>query len=149
MKEFESYYSKAYAWIFAFFVVLFLVGIVMFSIFWMPLTSLLAIITLSTVSVTFTILFISTIKKDGVAVEVFDDKLILHKKDLIEIPILDIEKVTLNDNHVSFDISIRTFATRYSMHCFIKKQWKKQNELISLLESKGVKVRVIETDVGD
>ncbi len=35
-KEFEAYYAKAYAWIFAVLILLFLFGIIMFSIFWIP-----------------------------------------------------------------------------------------------------------------
>ncbi|MBQ8392894.1 MAG: hypothetical protein IJX51_03890 [Clostridia bacterium] len=139
-KEFEAYYSKAYAWIFAVLMLLFLFGIVMFSIFWIPDLSLLFIITLSIVFLIFAYVFVITIRKNGVAIQITDNKLILCKKELVEIPIADIMKITIHDGDGSFDISINTITQKYSMHCFIKEQRKKKDEIIAILKSKGVKV---------
>ena len=50
-KEFEAYYSKAYAWIFAVLILFLLFGIVMLSVFWISNFSLIAIVTLSIISV--------------------------------------------------------------------------------------------------
>ena len=139
-KEFEAYYSKAYAWIFAVLILLFLFGIVMFSIFWIPDLSLWFIITLSIVSLIFVYMFVITIRKDGVAVQITNDKLILYKKELIEIPIEDILSVSIYDGDGSFDFSVKTPTQKYSMHCFIKQQRKKKTELIVFLRNQGVKV---------
>ena len=147
-KEFEAYYSKAYAWIFATLILLFLFGIVMFSVFWISSLSLIVIVTLSIISLVFTYVFLITIRKDGVAVEITDNKLILYKKHLVEIPFEDILKVSLHNGDGSFDISIKTSTQKFSMHCFIKEQRKKKDELIVLLESKGIKVDTFDLNGG-
>ena len=148
-KEFEAYYSKAYAWIFAILMLLSLFGIVMFSVFWIPNVSLIAIVTLSIISVVLAYVFVITIQKDGVALQITDNKLFLYKKHLVEIPIKDIFKVSLHDGDGSFDILVKTSTQKFSMHCFIKEQRKKKDELIVLLKSKGIKVDTFELSGGD
>ena len=139
-KEFEAYYSKAYAWIFAVLLLLFIFAIVMFSVFWISNLSLIFIVTLSVVSVILAYVFVITIRKDGVAVQITNNKLILYKKHLIEIPIKNILTISIHDGDGSFDISIKTPTQKFSMHCFIKEQRKKKDELIVLLKNKGIKV---------
>ena len=136
-KEFEAYYSKAYAWIFAVLMLLSLFGILMLSIFWISNVSLIAIVTLSIILVVLAYVFVITIRKDGVAVQITDNKLILYKKHLIEIPIKDILTISIHDGDGSFDVLIQTSSQKYSMHCFIKEQRKKKTELIALLREKG------------
>ena len=148
-KEFEAYYSKAYAWIFAVLMLLSLFGIVMFSIFWISNVSLIAIVTLSIISVVLAYVFVITIRKDGVAIETMDNKLILYKKHPIEISIKDILKTSIHDGDGSFDISIKTPTQKFSMHCFIKEQRKKKDEFITLLKGKGVKVVTFDVGGGD
>ena len=148
-KEFEAYYSKAYAWIFAVLLLLFIFAIVMFSVFWISNLSLIFIVTLSVVSVVLAYVFVITIRKDGVAVQITDSSLILYKKHLIEIPIKDILTISIHDGDGSFDILIKTSSQKYSMHCFIKEQRKKKNELIFLLEIKGIKVDTFVISGGD
>ena len=148
-KEFEAYYSKAYAWIFAVLLLLFIFAIVMFSVFWISNLSLIFIVTLSVVSVILAYVFVITIRKDGVAVQITDNKLFLYKKRLVEIPIEDILKVSLHDGDGSFDISIKTSTQKFSMHCFIKEQRKKKDEFITLLKDKGVKVVTFDMGGGD
>ena len=138
--EFEAYYSKAYAYVFAVLILLLLFGIVMFSIFWIPNLSLIFIVTLSVVSVILAYVFVITIRKDGVAVQITDSNLILYKKHLIEIPIKNILTISIHDGDGSFDILVKTSSQKYSMHCFIKEQRKKKDELIVLLKNKGIKV---------
>lgn len=138
-KEFEAYYSKAYAWIFAILIPLFGSGIVMLSISWIPNVSLIAIVTLLIASLVCAYMFMVTILKDGAAIQITDNKLILYKKHTIEIPIEDILKISIHDGDGSFDISIKTPIKKFSMHCFIKEQRKKKDELIALLKSKGIK----------
>ena len=146
-KEFEAHYSKAHAWIFAVLILLLLLGIVMLAIFWIPNVSLIAIVTLSIISVILAYVFIITILKDGVSVQITDNKLILYKKHLIDIPIKDILKISIHDGNGSFDISIKTPTQKFSMHCFIKEQRKKKDELIVLLKNKGIKVNTF--DMGE
>ena len=148
-KEFEAYYSKAYAWIFAVLMLLLLFAIAILSIFWIPNISLIAIVALSIISVGLAFVFVTTILKDGVAVQITDNKLILYKKHLIEIPIKDILKISIHDGDGSFDISIKTSAQKFSMHCFIKEQRKKKRELIALLEDKGIRVDTFDIGGGD
>ena len=148
-KEFEAYYSKSYAWIFAILMLLSLFGIVIFSIFWISNVSLIPIVTLSIISVVLAYVFVITIQKDGLAVQMTDNKLFLYKKHLVEIPIEDILKVSLHDGDGSFDISIKTPTQKFSMHCFIKEQRKKKDELITLLKDKGVKVVTFDMGGGD
>ena len=148
-KEFEAYYSKAYAWIFAVLMLLSLFGIVMLSIFWISNLSLIFIITLSVISLVLAYVFVITIRKDGVAVQITDNKLFLYKKHLVEILIEDILKVSLHDGDGSFDVLIKTSSQKYSMHCFIKEQRKKKDEFITLLKDKGVKVVTFDMGGGD
>ena len=147
--EFEAYYSKAYAYVFVVLILLLLFGIVMFSIFWISNVSLIAIVTLSIISVVLAYVFVLTIRKDGVAVQITDNKLILYKKHLIEIPIKDILTISIHDGDGSFDISIKTPTQKFSMHCFIKEQRKKKDELIVLLKNKGIKVDTFDINGGD
>ena len=148
-KEFEAYYSKAYAWIFAVLMLLSLFGIVMFSAFWISNVSFIAIVTLSIISLVFAYVFAITIRKDGVAIEITDNKLILYKKHPIEISIKDILKISIHDGDGSFDISIKIPTQKFSMHCFIKEQRKKKDEFITLLKGKGVKVVTFDVGGGD
>ena len=147
--EFEAYYSKAYAYVFVVLILLLLFGIVMFSIFWISNVSLIAIVTLSIISVVLAYVFVLTIRKDGVAVEITNNKLILYKKHLIEIPIKNILTISIHDGDGSFDISVKTSSQKYSMHCFIKEQRKKKDELIVLLKNKGIKVDTFDINGGD
>ena len=148
-KEFEAYYSKAYAWIFAVLLLLFIFAIVMFSVFWISNLSLIFIVTLSVVSVILAYVFVITIRKDGVAVQITNNKLILYKKHLIEIPIKNILTISIHDGDGSFDILVKTSSQKYSMHCFIKEQRKKKDELIVLLKNKGIKVDTVDIIGGD
>ena len=147
--EFEAYYSKAYAYVFVVLILLLLFGIVMFSIFWIFNVSLIAIVTLSILSVVLAYVFVITIRKDGVAVQITDNKLILYKKHLIEIPIKDILTISIHDGDGSFDILVKTSTQKFSMHCFIKEQRKKKDEFITLLKNKGVKVVTFDVGGGD
>ena len=147
--EFEAYYSKAYAYVFVVLILLLLFGIVMFSIFWISNVSLIAIVTLSIISVVLAYVFVLMIRKDGVAVEITNNKLILYKKHLIEIPIKNILTISIHDGDGSFDILVKTSSQKYSMHCFIKEQRKKKDELIVLLKNKGIKVDTFDINGGD
>ena len=69
-----------------------------------------------------------------------DNKFFLYKRQPVEIPIEDIFKISIHDGDGSFDILVKTSSQKYSMHCFIKEQRKKKNELIFLLKIKGIKV---------
>ena len=145
-KEFEAYYSKIWAWILMFFAIIFLFGIIMFSLLSIPVKPLAFIIILSfsVLFLFFIYWFVVTIRKNGVAVVLVDDKLILHKKQFIEIPLMDIVKISIYDGDGSFDISVKTQVKRYRMHCFIKEQRKKKDLLILLLKNKGVQLETVD-----
>lgn len=139
-KEFEAYYSKHYAWIFFSLAVIFIIATALLWMFWIDGVSLTFVIICPIVAAIMLFVFAATIKKDGVAVEIAENKLILHKKEFVEIPLIDILKISIRDGDGSFDISIKTLATKYSMHCFIKEQRQKKDQLMALLKSKGIKV---------
>lgn len=86
------------------------------------------------------VMFFITIRKDGIAIEVTDGQLILHKKTPIEIPLADIIQVTMNDGSGSFDMTVKTKDGKHSMHCFIKEQRKKKDQLMNLLKNEGIRL---------
>ncbi|MBQ7397261.1 MAG: hypothetical protein IJW09_00375 [Clostridia bacterium] len=144
MKEFEAHHAKGYAWIFLILAIALLVGCILFLTFWTDDAFLIPVILFPIVAAAMIIMFVITIKKDGLAVAVADDRLILYKKEPIVIPLIDILTVSIHDGDGSFDISIKTATERYSMHCFIKQQRQKKNELITLLRSRGITVRTFD-----
>ena len=144
MKEFEAHYAKGYAWIFLILAIALLVGCIFFLTFWTDDAFLIPVILFPIVAAVMIIMFVITIKKDGLAVAVADDRLILYKKEPIVIPLIDILTVSIHDGDGSFDISIKTATERYSMHCFIKQQRQKKNELITLLRGRGITVRTFD-----
>ena len=144
MKEFEARHAKGYAWIFLILAIALLVGCILFLTFWTDDAFLIPVILFPIVAAVMIIMFVITIKKDGLAVAVADDRLILYKKEPIVIPLIDILTVSIHDGDGSFDISIKTATERYSMHCFIKQQRQKKNELITLLRGRGITVRTFD-----
>ena len=114
-KEFEAYYSKSYAWIFAVLILLFGFGIVMLSVSWIPNVSFIAIVTLSITSLVCAYMFMVTILKNGAAIQITDNKLILYKKHPIEIPIEYILKISIHDGDGSFDILVKTPTKKFNM----------------------------------
>ena len=148
MNEFEAYYSRAHAVIFL--LIFLLGGGSMFAIFlyhtpanvqgvekWatVAIFAILAIVILS--------IFIVSVRKSGIAVEVRDEKLIFHKTNRVEIPLNTIISVTVHNGLGSFDVSVTAIDARYSMHCFVKQDLKKKRQLIKLLERKGINVSAI------
>ena len=139
-KQFEAHYSKHYAWMFLVMAVIIPAALILSVIFW-PDTLFWMRILLSIALVTvMLVMFFITIQKDGIAIEVTDGKLILHKKTPIEIPLTDIIQVTMNDGNGSFDITVKTKDGKHSMHCFIKEQRKKKDQLITLLKNEGIRL---------
>ena len=139
-KQFEAHYSKHYAWMFLVMAVIFPAALILSVIFW-PDTFLWMRILLSIGFVTaMLVMFFTTIRKDGIAIEVTDGKLILHKKIPIEIPLTDITQITMNDGNGSFDMSIKTPTQKHRMHCFIKEQRKKKDQFIALLKDNGIRL---------
>ena len=63
------------------------------------------------------------------------------RKHIIQIPIRNILTVSIHDGDGSFDISVTTPTQKFSMHCFIKEQRKKKDEIVFLLKSKGIRVK--------
>ena len=139
-KDFEAYYSKHYAWMFLVAAVILPAALVLSIVFW-PETFAWGRILLAIVfTTTMMIMFIITIQKNGIAIEVTDGKLILHKKTTVEIPLTDITQITMNDGNGSFDMSIKTPTQKHRMHCFIKEQRKKKDQFIALLKDNGIRL---------
>lgn len=137
-KQFEAHYSKHSAWMFPVMAVIIPTALILSVIFW-PDTFFWMRILLSIALVTvMLVMFFITIRKDGIAIEVTDGKLILHKKTPIEIPLADIIQVTMNDGSGSFDMTVKTINGKHSMHCFIKEQRKKKDQLMNLLKNEGI-----------
>ncbi len=139
-KQFEAYYSPGWAWIWLIPIVIFSTAIILSLIFWSGYLSIILISPFSICILLFFLMFIKTKKQTGIAVEVADDILILHKKETISIPLKEIEKINIHDGDGSFDISIKSTIKRVSLHCFIKNQREKKSMFIDLLKNKGVNV---------
>ena len=139
-KQFEAHYSKHSAWMFLVMAVIIPTALILSVIFW-PDTFFWMRILLSIALVTvMLVMFFITIRKDGIAIEVTNEKLILHKKTPIEIPLTDIIQVTMNDGNGSFDMTVKTKDGKHSMHCFIKEQRKKKDQLMNLLKNEGIRL---------
>ena len=137
-KRFEAHYPKHPAWMFLVMAVIIPTALILSVIFWpnkLIWTRILLSIALVTVML---VMFFTTIQKDGIAIEVTDGKLILHKKTPIEIPLADIIQATMNDGSGSFDMTVKTKDGKHSMHCFIKEQLKKKDQLMTLLKNEGI-----------
>jgi hypothetical protein len=137
-KQFEAHYSKHSAWMFLVMAVIIPIALILSVIFW-PVTIFWMRILLSIAFVTvMLVMFFTTIQKDGIAIEVMDGKLILHKKIPVEIPLTEITQITMNDGNGSFDMTIKTPASKYRMHCFVKEQRKKKDQFIVLMKNEGI-----------
>lgn len=143
-KQFEAHYSKHSAWMFLVMAIIIPTALILSVIFW-PDTFFWMRILLSLGFVTvMLVMFFATIRKDGLALEVTDGKLILHKKTPVEIQLADIIQVTMNDGNGSFDMTVKTKDEKHSMHCFIKEQRKKKEQLIALLKNEGINLITID-----
>ena len=139
-KQFEAHYSKHSAWMFLVMAVIFPVALILSVIYWPDSFLGGRIVMAIGFAAVMTVMFIITIRKDGIAIEVTDGKLILHKKTSIEIPLADIIQVTMNDGNGSFDMTVKTINGKHSMHCFIKQQRKKKDQLMTLLKNEGIRL---------
>lgn len=141
-KEFEAYYSPAYAWIFFVLAVIMLIPVAVLAIlkvFLIPVYILLIVI-----SGIFFWVFAWAIRQKGIAVEITEGNLILHKKKQITIPLSEIYRINLNDGNGSFDLSVKTIHKNYSIHCFIKEEQKKKQEFIRLFKNRGIEVQTFD-----
>lgn len=140
-KRFEAYYSPRWAWFWLFLSIVFCVNIAAFSIWWLKTISLGFIIVSSICAIAFFLMFVKTKRETGIAVEIIDNILILHKKEIISIPIKDIQRIDVHNGNGSFDIIVKTPDKRYSMHCFIKEQRQKKTLFIDYLKSNNIKLK--------
>lgn len=140
-KQFEAYYSEHWAWFWFLLSIIFCVIIAFLSIWWIESISLGFILVSSVCTITFFIMFVKTKSQTGIAVEIIDDILILHKKKIISIPVKDIQRIDVHDADGSFDILVKTADKKYSMHCFIKEQRQKKALFIDYLKNNNVKLK--------
>ena len=139
-RQYEAYYSKHSAWIFLFVAIMIPIAMILSVVFWPDSLSWMRIMIATGFTIIMLILFFVTYKKDGIAIEVTDRNLILHKKTPVMIPLNEITQVSMNDGNGSFDMSIKTQAMKYSIHCFVKEQRIKKDQLITLLKNEGIRV---------
>lgn len=139
-KQFEAFYSEYWAWFWFSLCIVFLVQIAIFAIWWIESVSLSFILVLSVCAIAFFIMFVKTKSQTGIAVEIVDDILILHKKEIVSIPVKDIQRIDVHDADGSFDIIVKTASKKYSMHCFIREQRQKKVLFIDYLKNNNVKV---------
>ena len=79
------------------------------------------------------------------AVEIIDDILILHKKEIVSIPVKDIQRIDVHNADGSFDILVKTATQKYSMHCFVKEQRQKKVLFIDYLKNKNIKLKTYDS----
>ncbi len=137
-KQFEAHYTKHSAWMFLVMTVIIPVALILSVIYWPDSFLGGRIVMAIGFAAVMTVMFIITIRKDGIAIEVTDGKLILHKKTSVEIPLTDIIQITMNDGNGSFDMTVKTPATKYRMHCFVKAQRKKKDQFKVLMKKEGI-----------
>ncbi|MDO4743476.1 MAG: hypothetical protein Q4B04_05530 [bacterium] len=140
-KQYEAYYSEYWAWFWLFLSIVFCVIITVFSVWYLETISLTFIIVSSICVIIFFLMFVKTKRETGIAVEIIDDILILHKKETISIPIKDIQRIDVHNADGSFDILVKTANKKYSMHCFIKEQRQKKTLFIDYLKNNNIKVK--------
>lgn len=140
-KQFEAYYSEYWAWFWLFLSIVFCVIITVFSVWYLETISLTFIIVSSICVIIFFLMFVKTKRETGIAVEIIDDILILHKKEITSIPIEDIQRIDVHNADGSFDILVKTANKKYSMHCFIKEQRQKKTLFIDYLKNNNIKVK--------
>lgn len=139
-RQFEAFYSEYWAWFWFSLCIVFLVQIAIFAIWWIKSVLLSFILVLSVCAIAFFIMFVKTKSQTGIAVEIVDDILILHKKEIVSIPVKDIQRIDVHDADGSFDIIVKTASKKYSMHCFIREQRQKKVLFIDYLKNNNVKV---------
>ena len=139
-KQYEAYYSPSWAWLWLIAAILFAMGIALCSILWSGFGSILVIIAFSVCVLVSFLMFLKTKNQKGIAVEIADDILILHKKETLSIPLKEIKGIHIHDGDGSFDILVKTIEKKVSLHCFIQDQRQKKRILIDLLKKKGVHV---------
>lgn len=138
-KQYEAYYSPKWAWLWLVLAILFAIGIGLCAFFWNDEISLVFIILFSVLCLVFLYMCIKTKREKGVAIEIIDDILILHKKEIVSIPLNKIFKINIHNATGSFDIIVETFDKKVSLHCFVKDEREKKRELIDFLKSKNIK----------
>ena len=79
-RQYEAYYSPSWAWFWLILAIFFAVGVALFSVLWLGPISLIFIIAFSVCILAFLFMYAKTRKQSGIAVEIIDDILILHKK---------------------------------------------------------------------
>ena len=139
-KQFEAYYSKSWPYLWLALSIIFAALIVVFSILSLETISLLFIFISSICVPLFIYMFIKTKKQKGIATEIIDDVLILHKEETVSIPLKEITRIDINDGDGSFDIIVKTEEIIVSQHCFIQNQRQKKSALIDLLKNKKINV---------
>ena len=144
-KEFEAYHSRLYPWMFvAVSLIIDTVNIVLNLLDRADITVTFLLALMSALPI---VMFFRFVFNKGIAIEIIDDTLILHGKEITQIFISDIKAVSLHTSYGSFDMYVKTVrGEKHSIHCFIKGDKIKKKELYSILEAKGVDPHTFDVD---
>ncbi len=143
-KQYEAYYSPKWARLWLVLFIIFTIGALFITFLFSTFESIAILIMISIAFIvcdfSFFLMFFKTKSKTGVAVEIKDDVLILHKKESISIPLKEIKRIDIHDGYGSFDIIVKTAEKKVSLHCFIQNEREKKKLLIDILKNIGINV---------
>lgn len=146
-KEFEAYYTHEWNGIW-FFLIAILCVCTIFSLaigfvfntlgIWLLVFALLAALSAGVIFAAKQYRYHS--QQSGIAIEVANNTLILHKATTVVIPLSEIRKIGIHDEAGSFDLILYTHTGKESMHCFVADQPVKRQAFIDLIRSKNITI---------
>lgn len=140
-KSFEAYYSPQWAWLWLVLAIIFAICIGLFVLLLPYPLSLIMTLSFSVCLLFFLWMYRKTKQQMGIAAEIVDDVLILYKKEIVSIPLNEIQRIDIHDGYGSFDLIVKTAGKRIQFHCFIEDQMEKKRQLIQYLKSKSINVQ--------
>lgn len=140
-KAFEAYYSPQWAWVWLFLAIIFAICISLLAFLLPYPLSLIMTLSFSVCLLFFLWMYRKTKQQTGIAAEIVDDVLILYKKEIVSIPLNEIQRIDIHDGYGSFDLIVKTAGKRIQFHCFIEDQMEKKRQLIRYLKSKSINVQ--------
>lgn len=144
-KEYEAYHSRLYPWVFV--VISLIIDAVNLALNLLNRADITVTVLLALMSALPIVMFFRFVFNEGIAIEIIDDALILHGKEITHICISDIKAASLHTSYGSFDMYVKTASgEKHSFHCFIKGDKTKKKELYSILEAKGVNLHSFDVD---
>lgn len=146
-KEFEAYYTHEWNGIWFFLIAVLCAGTI-FSLvigfvfntlgIWLLVFALLAVLSAGVIFAVKQYRYHS--RQSGIAIEVANNTLILHKATTVVIPLSEIRKIGIHDEAGSFDLILYTHTGKESMHCFIADHSIKRQAFMDLIRSKNIPI---------